>query len=368
MTKILTVVGARPQFIKAAVVSRLLRNDAYRSRFEEILVHTGQHYDDNMSEVFFREMEIPEPDVNLNIGSGSHGAMTGAMLVRIEELILGRKPDLLLVYGDTNSTLAGALAASKLQVPVAHVEAGLRSFMMGMPEEQNRIVADRLSTWLFCPTQAAIGNLEREGIPNRNPAKPNADAKAVAMVGDVMLDASLYYRTRAAGRAEQFLKKLPTRFYLLTIHRAENTDDPRRLTSIVEALNDRNDSEAVFPVHPRTRKTLERLGLAFGSHVRLIEPVGYFDMLALEEACEFVVTDSGGVQKEAYFFRKPCMTLRDSTEWVELVETGWNRLVGADKGAISRAFDSMEAPKLDGALYGEGHAGEAICDRLLADM
>lgn len=364
--RILTVVGARPQFIKAAVVSRLLRGGSYREKIEEILVHTGQHYDENMSEVFFREMGIPEPDVNLNIGSSGHGKMTGAMLARIEELLLEKRPDLVLVYGDTNSTLAGALAAAKLHVPVAHVEAGLRSFMMAMPEEQNRIVADRLATWLFCPTKTAICNLEREGIPARDPERPTADEKSVTMVGDVMLDASLYYRRVSAARAEEFLAPLPKDFYLLTIHRAENTDDPLRLRSIVAAVNARSDLNAIFPVHPRTRSVLDRLDLRFGPHVSLLDPVGYFDMLSLEEACRFVVTDSGGVQKEAYFFQKPCMTLRDSTEWVELVESGWNRLVGADTEAIVSGFDSMLPPDSQFSLYGDGRAGEAILDRLLA--
>lgn len=366
MLNIISVIGARPQFIKAAVLSRLVRSDEYRDSISEYLIHTGQHYDENMSDVFFREMEIPDPDVNLCIGSGGHGKMTGAMLERLEDIFMERKPDAVLVYGDTNSTLAGALAASKLHIPVAHVEAGLRSFMMAMPEEQNRILTDRLSTYLFCPTKTAVDNLGREGIPERYPRTPTADEKAVAMVGDIMLDASLYYRSKAKDRMNGFLEKLPKRFYLLTIHRAENTDEPGRLASIVEAINERDDKEAVFPLHPRTRKTLERLGLSFGSHVRIIDPVGYYEMLALEDACDFVVTDSGGVQKEAYFFGKPCMTLRDSTEWVELVQTGWNVLVGADAGAISRAFDRMVAPAKTDQLYGEGKAGNLICDCLLS--
>jgi UDP-GlcNAc3NAcA epimerase len=366
MMNIISVIGARPQFIKAAVLSRLVRSDEYRDSINEYLIHTGQHYDENMSDVFFREMEIPDPDVNLCIGSAGHGKMTGAMLERLEDIFMERKPDAVLVYGDTNSTLAGALAASKLHIPVAHVEAGLRSFMMAMPEEQNRILTDRLSTYLFCPTKTAVDNLAREGIPERYPRKPTADEKAVAMVGDIMLDASLYYRSKAKDRMNGFLEKLPKRFYLLTIHRAENTDEPGRLASIVEAINRRDDKEAVFPLHPRTRKTLDRLGLSFGPHVRIIDPVGYYEMLALEDACDFVVTDSGGVQKEAYFFGKPCMTLRDSTEWVELVQTGWNVLVGADVGAISRAFDHMVAPAKTGQLYGEGKAGNLICDCLLS--
>jgi UDP-GlcNAc3NAcA epimerase len=366
MLNIISVIGARPQFIKAAVLSRLVRSDEYRDSISEYLIHTGQHYDENMSDVFFREMEIPDPDVNLCIGSGGHGKMTGAMLERLEEIFVERKPDAVLVYGDTNSTLAGALAASKLHIPVAHVEAGLRSFMMAMPEEQNRILTDRLSTYLFCPTKTAVENLSREGIPDRYPRTPTADDKAVAMVGDIMLDASLYYRTKAKDRMDGFLAKLPKRFYLLTVHRAENTDEPGRLASIVEAINRRDDIEAVFPLHPRTRKTLDRLGLSFGPHVRIIDPVGYYEMLALEDACDFVVTDSGGVQKEAYFFGKPCMTLRDSTEWVELVKTGWNVLVGADSGAIARAFDHMEAPSTTDRLYGDGKAGNQICDCLLS--
>jgi len=366
MLNIISVIGARPQFIKAAVLSRLVRSDEYRDSISEYLIHTGQHYDENMSDVFFREMEIPDPDVNLCIGSGGHGKMTGAMLERLEDIFMERKPDAVLVYGDTNSTLAGALAASKLHIPVAHVEAGLRSFMMAMPEEQNRILTDRLSTYLFCPTKTAVDNLAREGIPDRYPRIPTADEKAVAMVGDIMLDASLYYRSKAKDRMDGFLEKLPKRFYLLTIHRAENTDEPKRLASIVEAINKRDDKEAVFPLHPRTRKTLERLGLSFGSHVRIIDPVGYYEMLALEDACDFVVTDSGGVQKEAYFFGKPCMTLRDSTEWVELVQNGWNVLVGADASAISRAFDHMIAPAKTDQLYGEGKAGNLICDCLLS--
>lgn len=366
MLTVLTIIGARPQFIKAAVLSRLIRGDAYRNHISEFLVHTGQHYDECMSEVFFRDMEIPDPDVNLNIGSGGHGRMTGAMLARLEDLILERKPDIVLVYGDTNSTLAGALAASKLHVPVAHVEAGLRSFMMAMPEEQNRILTDRISTYLFCPTNTAVGNLEHEGIPNRDPVDASPDRKSVTMVGDIMLDASLHYRAIAGTRTKAFMDSMPERFYLLTMHRAENTDDPTRLAAIVHAINRRCEREAVFPLHPRTRKTLDRFGLSFGPHVRIIDPVGYFEMLALEEACEFVVTDSGGVQKEAYFFGKPCMTLRDSTEWVELVENGWNILVGADEEAIVRGFETIAAPARYLPLYGEGKAGKLICDRLLA--
>jgi len=364
MLRIMTVIGARPQFVKAAVLSRLIRSDAYSGEVEELLVHTGQHYDENMSEVFFREMEIPKPDVNLNVGSGTHGAMTGSMLEGIERLIVEHKPDVVLVYGDTNSTLAGALAASKLHVPVAHVEAGLRSYMMAMPEEQNRRLTDHLSTWLFCPTATAVRNLEKEGIRDR-PGLPNPDSKAVVVSGDIMLDASTHYRKSAKARAGAVLEGTPKDFYLLTVHRAENTDDPARLGAIVSAINAVPEKAAVFPIHPRTRKILERLGLAFGPHVRLLDPVGYYEMLCLEDECSFVLTDSGGVQKEAFFFGKPCVTMRDSTEWVELVDAGWNTLVGADERAIRAAIMERATPSERPPLYGEGNAAAVILDTLV---
>lgn len=366
MLSVMTVVGARPQFIKAAVISRLIRSLRYQNEIREILIHTGQHYDSNMSDVFFKELGIPEPDVNLGVGSGSQGAMTGRMLEAIEREILNSSPDAVLVYGDTNSTLAGALAAAKLNIPVAHVEAGLRSFMMTMPEEQNRRCADHLSTWLFCPTSTAVENLIREGIEDRSTRVPSMDSKKVTLVGDVMLDASRYYREMIRDRPEEGLSDLPARFYLLTLHRAENTDDPRRLSAILEAVETYRDLEAVFPVHPRTRKAMERSGLSLGRHVRMIDPVGYLDMLKLEDSCEFVVTDSGGVQKEAYFFRKPCITLRDSTEWTELVDAGWNRLVGADTSTILAALRNPSAPESSEDLYGNGRAGESILEILLS--
>jgi UDP-GlcNAc3NAcA epimerase len=363
---ILTVVGARPQFVKAAVLSRVLRSEEYRGAVSEFLVHTGQHYDDSMSEVFFREMAIPEPDANLGVGGGSHGEMTGAMLAKLEALMRERRPDLVLVYGDTNSTLAGALAASKLLIPVAHVEAGLRSFDMGMPEEQNRIVADHLSERLYCPTDAAVSNLTREGIPRSAPsgAAPSRGAQKVVRTGDVMYDASLFYRELAARRpgSERALARLGLRppFRLLTLHRAENTDDSARLRSILGALEDAEGPMIVFPVHPRTSKAIEREGITLGARVRPIEPVGYFDMLELEEACDSIVTDSGGVQKEALFFGKRCVTLRDSTEWVETVESGWNRLVGSDRSAILAALAAPAPAGPAPSLYGDGRAGAAI--------
>lgn len=369
MIHILTVVGARPQFVKAAVVSRLIRSEIWKGRFFETLVHTGQHYDDNMSEVFFREMRIPEPDVNLGVGGGNHGEMTGHMLEGLECLLLERKPDVVLVYGDTNSTLAGVLAASKLLVPVAHVEAGLRSWNKRMPEEQNRIVADHLSTWLLCPTDRAVENLRAEGMPDGG-AEPSADNPRVSKVGDVMYDASLFYRDLAVGRSDcdRGLARLglTSPFRLLTLHRAENTDDKARLASILEAIRRADDQPVVFPLHPRTRKVLDDYGFALPPHVLAIDPVGYLDMLELERECSCVVTDSGGMQKEAYFFGKPCVTLRDQTEWTETVDSGWNRLVGADTGRI---LDALSAEPLSGPrpeYYGTGNAGERVLKELLS--
>lgn len=359
--KLLTIIGARPQFVKAAVLSRYIRENPSRG-ITETLVHTGQHYDQNMSDVFFEEMDIPKPDINLRVGSGTHGKTTGLMLERIEEVILERKPDVLLVYGDTNSTLAGALAASKLHVPVAHVEAGLRSYMMVMPEEQNRRLTDHLSTWLFCPTQTAVDNLGKEGIVNRVPVvSPSADEKRVAMTGDIMYEASLYYREKCNVRVDDY------NFVLVTIHRAENTDDPARLASIVEAINNLTSFRFILPIHPRTRKILEQQNLTFAPHVKMIDPVGYLEMIALESACTAVLTDSGGVQKEAFFFRKPCVTMRDATEWVELVTSGWNTLVGADMEKIVRAMNDLRMPDGYPPLYGDGKCAEKVCDVLMRD-
>lgn len=357
--QILTVIGARPQFIKAAVLSRYLRDNPSLG-IKETLVHTGQHYDANMSEVFFKEMDIPQPDVNLHLGSGSHGKMTGAMLAGIEELLLEKKPDALLVYGDTNSTLAGTLAASKLLIPVIHVEAGLRSFMMAMPEEQNRRLTDHLSTYLFCPTQTAIKNLAAEGINNcGTDIKPTADNKRVCMTGDIMYEASIYYR------AHNTVKIHDKDFILLTIHRQENTDNIERLSSIVKAINELKDEIFIFPVHPRTRKILTQNNLKFENHVKLIDPIGYFEMIAYEENCKCVLTDSGGVQKEAFFFEKPCITMRDSTEWVELVDNGWNALVGADTDKIIQSIKELKHPSTVPLLYGNGNCTELICKELL---
>jgi UDP-GlcNAc3NAcA epimerase len=343
----LTVVGARPQFIKAAVLSRLIR-EPYQDSLSEYLLHTGQHYDSDMSDIFFTQMRIPRPDRNIGIGSASHGRQTGAILVGVEEALLEQKPDLLLVYGDTNSTLAGALAAAKLNIPVAHVEAGSRSFLRSMPEEQNRVVADHLSSILFCSTPVAVRNLRREGIRS-----------GVHEVGDIMYDASLFYRKLLAKGEEkaQLTFTVPKDFYLLTLHRAENTNDPERLRSIVTALNGLSDHLGIFPAHPRTRKALHDAGLRFGRHILMTEPIGFFEMLHLEERCRFIVTDSGGVQKEAIFFGKPCITLRDQTEWVETVESGWNTLVGADADKIRQAFGNLRVPPTKPSFYGKGDSG-----------
>ena len=352
--KIVSVVGARPQFIKASPVSRALRK-----RFHEVLVHTGQHYDENMSRVFFDQLGIPRPDFDLDVGSGSHAVQTGLMLERMERVFTDETPDCVLVYGDTNSTLAGALAGAKLCIPVAHVEAGLRSHNRAMPEEINRILADHCSDFLFCPTRTAVENLKKEGVAN-----------GVFLTGDVMLDAALYFG-REAERQSRILSGLriePKQFLLCTVHRAENTDDADRLRSIAEALAAVQET-VVFPVHPRTRKVLEATGLwkmlQTAGRVLCIPPVGYLDMMLLEKHARKILTDSGGIQKEAYFFQVPCITLRDETEWVETVEDGWNRLVGADRIRILEAVRSF-APVASGSRrFGNGKAAEAIADLLL---
>ena len=354
--KIVTIIGARPQFVKAAVVSRAVSGNP---DIEEILVHTGQHYDQNMSDIFFEEMEIPKPKYNLEVNGLSHGAMTGQMLQKIEEVLIAENPDCVLVYGDTNSTLAGALAAKKMHIPVAHVEAGLRSFNMKMPEEVNRILTDRISDFLFTPTITAVNNLKKEGYDS-------IDTKII-QCGDVMYDASLFYAQRSA---EKSTLKLPEEgFILCTMHRAENTDDPKRLGEIVSALNKISEqTKVILPLHPRTKSALQRNNLSL--NVDLIDPVGYFEMIELLKNCQLVVTDSGGVQKEAYFFGKKCVTLRDETEWIELVEHGFNTLTGADQSTILRAVSDSIGKPVDTsvALYGKGDAGDLIVQTLLQSL
>ena len=342
----MSVVGARPQFIKAAPVSR-----AIRRRHDEVLVHTGQHYDENMSQVFFRELDIPEPDINLGVGSGPHGAQTGAMMSGLEKVALEVRPDWVLVYGDTNSTLAAALVAAKLHQHLAHVEAGLRSYDRRMPEEVNRVVADHLSDLLLCPTDTAVRNLAREGIE-----------RGVHVIGDVMYDAFLHSADAAKKRSEIIgrLGLTPGRFALATVHRAENTDDPEQLASIMRGM-DLSGLDVVLPLHPRTRA---RLREDIGPRIKLIDPVGYLDMIAIEGAAEIIVTDSGGVQKEAYFLAKPCITLRESTEWTETVTAGWNVLVGSDTERIAEAMRNFRPAGKRRDLFGDGHASEKIAELL----
>ena len=355
MKKIMTIVGARPQLIKASAVSRALG----KSGIKEIIVHTGQHFDKNMSAIFFDEMGIPAPDYNLEINSLNHGAMTGRMMEKIEDLLLLEKPDLVMVYGDTNSTLAGALSAKKLCIKLAHVEAGLRSFNMRMPEEINRILTDRISDYLFCPTDAAVSNLIAEGFKNYN--------SKIYKVGDVMYDAALYYskfsKDRSSVMSENGLED--KKFVLCTVHREENTNNLENLKSIIAALNKINmQTRVVLPLHPRTRKVIKKnnLKLAFNP----LEPVGYFDIIELLKHCRLVITDSGGMQKEAYFFGKYCITLREETEWVELVSSKVNLLAGTNKKKILNSFIrlSERKPVKVTSLYGNGKASEKIVSLL----
>lgn len=353
--RIATIVGARPQFIKAAVVSRALRN---YPKVEELIIHTGQHHDPDMSDVFFREMEIPPPAYNLGIHSLQHGAMTGQMLEQTERILIALQPDLVIVYGDTNSTLAGALAASKLQIPIAHVEAGLRSFNMQMPEEQNRILTDRLSAFLFCPTKNSVSNLKKEGYPYKG--------MRIELSGDVMQDAAFYYAETSQKKSSVISTLGCSEFILCTLHRAENTNQPDRLKSIVSALNEiHTDCPVVLPLHPRTKKELEKLGLQL--NVKIIHPVGYFDMLELLKNCSAVITDSGGLQKEAFFFHRHCITLRDETEWTELVDGGFNMLAGSDTGNILNCWKTIKSKtsNFNIDLYGGGNASGRIVDCLL---
>lgn len=350
--KILTVVGARPQFIKAAPVSKVLRR-----RHAEFLLHTGQHYDDAMSDLFFRQLGIPDPDVNLGVGSGPHGAQTAAMLAGIEQAIVEREPDWVLVYGDTNSTLAGALAGVKCRVPVAHVEAGLRSYDRRMPEETNRVVADHIADLLLCPTEPAAANLEREGI-----------TRGVRIVGDVMYDAYLQHAAVARATSDILarLELSPGGYQLLTVHRADNVDDASNLAAILRGVAD-SGAKVVFPVHPRTRSALSGAG-AMPANVKVIDPIGYLEMLVLEENAEAIVTDSGGVQKEAYFAGRPCITVRESTEWTETVDHGWNVLVGREPAAIARAMACFRPVGPRPPVFGDGHAAERVVDELAAGL
>lgn len=347
-----SIVGARPQFIKAAPLSRALARG-----FKEILVHTGQHYDYGMSDVFFQEMEIRTPDFNLGVGSSSHGEQTARMLMKLEQVLVSIKPECVIVYGDTNSTLAGALAAVQARIPLAHVEAGLRSYDRGMPEEINRLVTDRIAEILFCPTSQAVENLAREGI-----------IEGVHQVGDLMADALAHNLPLARERSRilQSLHLAQGKYALATLHRAANTDDPDRLRSILAALSSL-PVKVVFPVHPRTRKLLDETAAQTGSNVLLLEPLGYFDSLVLQENADCILTDSGGMQREAYLLGVRCITLREETEWVETVAAGWNKLAGVDGAAIRAAFEGWRPAGQRLALYGDGKAAERIC-QILAEF
>jgi len=356
--KILTILGARPQFIKAGSVSREM---VKYGEIEEVIIHTGQHYDANMSNIFFEEMQIPEPNYFLGIGGKSHGAMTGQMIEKIEEVCFNEKPDWVLVYGDTNSTLAGAMVASKLHIRLAHVEAGLRSFNMKMPEEVNRILTDRVSDILFCPTDTAVTNLKEEAFPF---ITASGNKQKIVNVGDVMQDGAMFYK--------QFAKKpniegteIALDFVLCTIHRAENTDDPQRLKNIFDALNEiAEEKPIVLPIHPRTKNFLPSIYLH--PNLTIIDPVGYLEMVWLIDHCSLVMTDSGGLQKEAYFFGKQCITLRDETEWVELIKHEFNTLVGADYNSIISAYRNIKSFEMkDLNLYGGGKASKKIVQELL---
>lgn len=355
--KIITIVGARPQFIKAAVVSRIFLK---MENIEEVIIHTGQHFDSNMSDIFFEEMSIPKPAYNLNINSLGHGAMTGQMIVKIEEILLKEKPEWVLVYGDTNSTLAAAIATKKLHIKIAHVEAGLRMYDMNNPEEINRIVTDRLSNILFCPSDVAIQNLMKEGFENIDCQMVNS--------GDVMFDAALYYKNIAKKPISDLIPKI---FTLCTIHRAENTDDIEKLKSIFNALEKISEiCPVVLPIHPRTKGKLISINYNFkNSNICFIDPVGYLEMVWLLENCELVFTDSGGVQKEAYFFNKYCVIFNNMTPWLELNEGGFNKLVSFHTNEIVAAFNYyINKPKVGfgNHIYGDGNAGEIIAKKILS--
>ncbi|GAA0714346.1 UDP-N-acetylglucosamine 2-epimerase (non-hydrolyzing) [Aquimarina litoralis] len=353
--KIITIIGARPQFIKAATVSRVIKN--FKDVFE-IIVHTGQHYDDNMSAVFFEEMDIPKPHYNLEIGSGNHGKQTGDMLIEIEKVILEEKPSLVMVYGDTNSTIAGALAATKLHIPVVHIEAGLRSFNKKMPEEINRILTDHVSDILFTPTNTAVENLEKEGI----------SGDKVYKVGDVMYDAALFYTEKAKSNSKiiERLSLRDTDFVLATVHRAENTDNKIRLSRIFNELDElATKIKVVLPLHPRTKQKKEEFKIVT-KNVTFIDPIGYIDMVMLQRACKMIITDSGGIQKEAFFHKKPCITLRSETEWIELVQSECNFLWTEEFNLIN-LYDKLIGKKLNLShdFYGDGDAASLIIDRIV---
>jgi UDP-GlcNAc3NAcA epimerase len=375
--KILTIIGARPQIIKAAALSRAIKNN-FADKIQEVIVHTGQHYDENMSQVFFDELEIPHPNYNLNVGSGSHGKQTASMIEGIEEILLKEKPNCLILYGDTNSTLAGAIAASKIQIPVIHIEAGLRSFNKSMPEEINRIMCDHVSTLLFSPTQAGYNNLLKEGFEENNQPPYSFDNPKIYHCGDVMYDNSIYF-SEVTDQKTSVLKDndlQSSKFILATIHRNNNTDEPSRLNALFSAMNKiatENKIKIIIPLHPRTAKLLSKnlsselySIIKINSYIKIISPVSFLEMIALEKAAQLIMTDSGGVQKEAFFFQKPCIILRSETEWIELVSCGSAKIVDADETKILEAYNYFTKTKklqfLD--IFGDGKSAEFICGEI----
>lgn len=376
--KIINLVGARPQIIKSSAVSRAIRN-SFAGSIDEIVVHSGQHYDVNMSDIFFREMDIPKPVYNLNMGSGSHGRQTALVIEKFEELLLSIKPDYVIVYGDTNTTLAAGIAASKLHIPLAHIEAGMRSFNKNMPEEINRIVCDHVSTLLFSPTKTGFDNLVREGFNPHAKAPYNIDNPGIFHCGDIMYDNSLYFAQKCGDDLIQSLQLAKNQFALLTIHRPVNTDDKKRLGTILNTIIELSEHEhlpVIFPVHPRTRNKIKELlpqlytRLEKTGHLKLINPLGFLQMTQLETNCSIIFTDSGGVQKESYFFNKPCVVLRNETEWVELVEQGTAILADASAHKITQAFQQLKntQPAINPNLFGNGHAAEFICKTILENV
>lgn len=376
--KIVTIIGARPQIIKAAGLSRAIREN-FSDQIEEVIVHTGQHYDENMSQVFLQELEVTDPKYNLNVGSGSHGEQTAKMVAGIEEILLKELPDAVVLYGDTNSTLAGSIAASKIHVPIVHIEAGLRSFNKKMPEEINRVMCDHSSTLLFSPTKAGVENLNKEGFPVGNEMPYTVDNPGVFHCGDIMYDNSLYYSAQSEKKSTVLtdLNLEAGKFVLSTIHRNDNTDSPERLTEIIEAilsLIDTHNITFILPLHPRTSKQMD-IGLTEElkhrieeeDRLKLIAPVSFMDMIALEQNAKLIMTDSGGVQKEAFFFKKPCIILRSETEWVELVDCGAARIVGWHKARITEAFEHyMSVDQISfPPLFGNGDAGKFMCEKML---
>jgi len=381
LKKIITVIGARPQIIKAAAISRAISNH-FSHQMEELIVHTGQHYDENMSEVFFHELGIPKPAFNLNVGSGSHGSMTAKMLEGLESLFIHEKPDAVIVYGDTNSTIAAALAAAKIYIPVIHVEAGLRSFNKAMPEELNRIACDHMSSLLFSPTQAGMENLKKEGFDLTTVQKASIDRPNVYHCGDVMYDNSLFFSelSEEKSRVLENNDLYKNQFILCTIHRDTNTDEATNLNAIFNALlriQEETDLDIILPLHPRTKKKMDELlndklreKLKQSSAIKIIPPAGFLDIIALEKHAKLIVTDSGGLQKEAFFFHKPCVILREQTEWIEIIENGNARLAGSNEELIVRQSLEMLA-KSDFSypdLFGDGQAAKFICQKIMGEL